>query len=419
MRVAYLVNQYPKVTHTFIRREILALEALGVEVLRYSVRAAQEAVLDPVDLAEERSTRRILDVGKNALIAALTRTALRRPVHFSRAASVALELSARGKAVAPKHAAYLAEACVLLEWLEGSQVTHLHAHFGTNPAAVALLCHLLGGPPYSFTVHGPEEFDRASSLGLDLKVQHAKFVATISSFGRSQLMRFTKLEDWHKIHVVRCGLDSEWLNAETRAVQPEPRLVSVGRLSEQKGPLLLLDAAARLKQHLDFQLRIIGEGELRAAMERRIKEAGLEQNVSLLGWAGSEQIQEEVQQARALVLPSFAEGLPIVIMEAFALGRPVLSTYVAGIPELIDKKCGWLVPAGSTKQLAEAMRAVLEAPPSELTRKGQVAKKRVKLQHDVAESAQRLTRLFGATEEQSSRPFAAPPIVLQPRQGAV
>jgi glycosyltransferase involved in cell wall biosynthesis len=115
--------------------------------------------------------------------------------------------------------------------------------------------------------------------------------------------------------------------------------------------------------------------------------------VHLIGWASSERVREEVLGARALVLPSFAEGLPVVLMEAFALGRPVISTYVAGIPELVVPGSGWLVPAGSIDALASAMRDALTAAPETLERMAAVGEKRVRELHQIGASAQVLSSL--------------------------
>lgn len=394
MKVAYLTNQYPRVSHTFVRREIHALERLGFEVDRYAVRGPPETLKDPLDIAEEQITRRILDGGAAGLAQALGRVALRRPAAFAQAASLAATLGLRADRGGSKQAAYLAEACVLLEWLESSGASHLHAHFGTNSATLAMLCRCLGGPPYSFTSHGPEEYDHPIALGIPEKIHHAKFAVAISHFGRSQMMRWCPASEWSKLHVVRCGVDESWFANVTEPVAASKRLLNVGRLSEQKGQLLLVEAAARLAQNHAFELRLIGDGELRSALEQRIERDNLKQHVKLLGWGDSETIRHELDQARAMVLPSFAEGLPVVIMEALARKRPVLSTYVAGIPELIDEACGWITPAGSVEELVKVLQVVIEAPETELRAKGEEGQRRVRALHNVERSAQQLATFF-------------------------
>jgi glycosyltransferase involved in cell wall biosynthesis len=297
----------------------------------------------------------------------------------------------------PVHGVYLAQACQLLQWLRESGVTHLHAHFGTNPAEVAMLTHALGGPPWSFTVHGPEEFDRPVALHLGEKLRRAAFAVAVSSYGRSQLCRWVEHGHWHKLHVVHCGLDPEFLAAPTLLPPAVPRLVCVGRLCEQKGQLLLMQAAARLMQRgVDFELVLAGDGEMHGDVQALIDTLGLAGRVRITGWISGADVREQILGARALVLGSFAEGLPVAIMEAMALRRPVIATMVAGIPELVrDGEHGWLVPAGDVEALAAAMQACLQLEPDTLARMGEAARRRVLERHDVDAEAARLATLFG------------------------
>ncbi len=398
MTIAYLTNQYPTTSHSFIRREILALEQLGEQVDRYTIRSTKGGYVDPRD-AEEASKTRTLLGDWSTMLGALSRVGARSPIRFTSAAQMMCRIAYRSDRGWIPHAAYLAEACVLLESLERTRARHLHAHFGTNSATVAALCHELGGPPYSFTVHGPEEFDRALLLGLKEKILHADFVVAISDFGRSQLCRLVAREYWPKIHVVRCGLQRELLASETTPIASQGRFLCVGRLAEQKGHLVLLDAAAELANRgFEFQVILAGDGPLRATIEQRIAELGLKSRVSITGWLTEQQVIEELKAATVLVLPSFAEGLPVVIMEALALARPVISTFVAGIPELVEPSVnGWLVPAGSVKALADTMSKVLNTNLEKLEEMGRNGKSAVKQRHDVLVNAAELRNLMGET----------------------
>jgi colanic acid/amylovoran biosynthesis glycosyltransferase len=396
MRVAYLVNQYPKVSHSFIRREIAALEGLGLAVDRYAVRGWDGPVADPADAAEREKTRYLLRDGVCGLIAESLRALVSAPGRFLRAAGLAIRLARRADRQLPYHLIYLAQACRLCRWLQISGASHLHAHFGTNAAEVALLAHALGGPPYSFTVHGPEEFDRPAALHLREKIARAAFVVAVSSFGRSQILRWSDSADWGRVHVVHCGLDQDFLAAEAAVPPAGPRLVCVGRICEQKGQLLLVEAMATLvAEGIPVELVIAGDGEMRADVEAAIAARGVGAQDRNTRWIGSEQVRAEITAARALVLPSFAEGLPVVLMETMALGRPVISTYVAGIPELVREGCeGWLVPAGDLDALVAAMKACLQASSQTLVRLGSAARERVVGRHDVNREAAKLARLF-------------------------
>lgn len=398
MRVAYLVNQYPHVSHSFIRREIAGLEACGVAVERFAIRPPGQVVVDPADRAETARTRSLLGGGKRRVLAAAMSQAIRHPIRFARAFAAAWQMGAaagrRGK-----HLAYLAEACLLLRWLRDSKADHLHAHFGTNPAVVAAVTRILGGPPYSFTVHGPEEFDHPEELSLGRKIHGAAFVVAVSSFGRSQLYRWAKPDDWAKVHVVRCGVDAEFLRGGPNPVPDVSRVVCVGRLAEQKGQLLLVDAVARLaEQGTDCELVLAGDGPMRGRIEAAVRDAGLTGRVRITGWLSNDAVREEMLAARAVVLPSFAEGLPVVLMEALAFGRPVVTTFVAGIPELVkDAENGWLVPAGDVAALCDALAEALQTPTERLDELGAAGAEAVRRFHDAAKESRRLATLFGYT----------------------
>lgn len=396
MRIAYLINQYPMVPHSFIRREILALERQGFEVMRVALRGWNSELRDAADEAERPRTRYVLHAGTPALLADTVGMLLRHPARFARALALAWRVSRRGERPLPFHLIYLAEACRVARWLSEAQVEHLHAHFGTNSAEIAMLVHALGGPPWSFTVHGPAEFDKAPIIGLAEKIRRCAFVVAVSSYGRSQLYRQVERAHWPKVKVVHCGLDPAFHAVPASPPPAARRLVCVGRLCEAKGQLLLLEAARRLAEAgEDFELVLAGEGELRAEIETLIAKSGLKTRIRITGWISGEDVRTEILAARALVLPSFAEGLPVVIMEAMALRRPVISSYVAGIPELVRAGVdGWLVPAGDVDALAEAMRMCLDAPVEMLARMGEAGRERVLQRHDVEREAGKLTALF-------------------------
>lgn len=396
MKVAYFTNQYPKGSHTFIRREVLALTEQGWDITRYSIRGSPETLVDPRDINEAKLTRLLLDGDHAALAAAVTRAAVQNPLAFAQALQLAARFTRTSDRPLGTECMYLAEACRLVEWCKRDSIDHIHVHFGTNPTTVALLARVLGGPSYSFTVHGPEEFDRSAVLKLGQKIDQAKFVVAISEYGRSQLYRHCPHRQWSKIHVVRSGLERSSLEQPVYPIPEDHRLVCIGRLSEQKGQLLLLDAVHQcLQRGARFQLVLVGDGELRPAIEQRVRELDISHCVQVTGWASSDVVRSQLEQARALVLPSLAEGLPVVIMEAFAAGRPVVSTYVAGIPELVvPGKNGWLVPPGSLDRLTDALMDTMNSTPSELAALGNDGRRSVRDMHDLTKNVAELGRLF-------------------------
>lgn len=410
MKIAYLVNQYPKVSHTFIRREILALERQGLQVARFALRGWDADVKGEVDLAERERTRHVLREGAGMLLWRAARRTLLHPGRAWRALRAALQMSRQAERSWPYHLMYFVEACTLADWLRDEKVSHLHAHFGTNSTEVAQLAYLLGGPSYSFTVHGPEEFDKPKFLHLTSKIRDAAFVVAISSYGRSQLWRWLPASDWRKVDVVHCALEKGFFQDPDALTPPTSRrLVNIGRLCAQKGQLLLIEAAALLaRDGIDFELVFAGDGEMREPIEAAVQRHGLHGRVRILGWVDSDTVRTQLLEARALVLPSFAEGLPVVIMEAMAVGRPVVTTRIAGIPELVREGVdGWLVPPGDVEQLKLAMAACLSADAETMLAMGRAANERVRQRHDADDEAAKLKRLFERAASQAGTSVAA------------
>ena len=392
MQITYLINQYPKVSHSFIRREILALERQGFNVQRIALRGWNEAVVDIEDIAEQKKTQYVLAQGIVSLLLVTLKVLLTAPARFFVALRLALKMARASEKSLPYHLIYLAEACKILPWLKSHQSQHLHAHFGTNSAEIAMLAGVLTRLPYSFTVHGPEEFDKPQALGLNTTIHHAKFVVAISAFGRSQLFRWASYFDWKKIKIVHCGLEASFYNVPAMPIAAMPRLVCVGRLCEQKGQLLLLEAAKKLNDSgMNFELILAGDGEMRAEAESLITNYQLHGKVIITGWISSDEVRNHILSSQALVLPSFAEGLPVVIMESMSLRRPVISTYIAGIPELlIQGENGWLCAAGDVDDLSKAMREALTMPVETLQKMGDAAYMRVIARHNIDIEAAKL-----------------------------
>jgi colanic acid/amylovoran biosynthesis glycosyltransferase len=398
MKIAYFTSRYPAVSHTFIRREIRALETLGASISRFALQPG-DGLVDAEDIEELEQTRYILRASAVQVVRCCISTLLLQPRATSRAVLCAIKMGWRSDSGILRHFAYLAEAAVLADWCAGDAVQHLHVHFGTNPAAVAVLTSRLSGIPYSFTAHGSGEFEKAPLMSLGLKLEHAAFAVCVSSFGRSQLMRWSSPDQWHKISVIRCGIDRAYLDMPATPPSTFPRFVCVGRLSEEKGQLVLLAAARRLRQAgIHFEIVLAGDGPMRSILEEAIRRSGLQNHVTITGWITGEQVKAELIAARALILPSFMENLPVVIMEAMALGRPVISSQVAGIPELVEPETtGWLVPAGDDVALSEALRKALEASLEQLSSMGRIGRCRVAENHDALKEATKLRDLFDAS----------------------
>lgn len=396
LHIGYVLNTYPQPSVTFIRREIQALERQGLQVHRFAMRSDRAALVDAGDLAEYERTELVLKAGAGRLLGDLAHMALTRPGRFASALALALRMGGRVPRGRLRHLIYLAEAAHVALRAQALGLRHLHAHFGTNAAAVVALVRRLGGPGYSMTVHGPEEFDRPDALSLGDKIAGSEFTIGISSHGRSQLSRWAAHGDWPRLQVVHCGIEP------ARFADPAPmpagalHLVNIGRFAEQKGQLLLPEAVAMARDRgAPVRLTLVGDGPMRPAIEAAIARHGLGDAITLTGWLDEAGVRDVLNRAHALVLPSFAEGLPMVVMEAMAAGRAVIGTWIAGNPELIvPGKTGWLVPAGDAAALADAMAQAAALPLADLQRMGLAGRERVLQRHDIDDQAALLAQLF-------------------------
>jgi glycosyltransferase involved in cell wall biosynthesis len=397
--IAYLTSVYPRATDTFVRNEVLRLRERGWTVRTFAVRRAEPSQLVGDEIRREASTTTYIvsdHLWETPL--AVLRLLFRSPRRFLRAARLAWRTHPRGLQGSLWQLAYFAEAAYLAHELRRAGARHLHNHIGESSATVAMLASELGGVPFSLTIHGPYDFQAPARWALGEKLARAAFTACISEFTRSQCMIHAPLACWDRLHVVRCGPDPAFLEAEPPPLPSRPRLVWVGRICEEKGVTVLLEAARRLvADGVDFDLVLVGDGPLRGAIERRIEADRIGNRVSITGWLDGAGVREQLAASRVLVMPSFAEGLPVVLMEALALGRPVISTFVAGIPELVQPGVnGWLVPAGSVAALVAAMRDALQTPLDRLERMGRAGREAVRRQHDPRAEVARLAELLAA-----------------------
>lgn len=394
MKISYLLNTYPIPSTTFIRGEIEALEELGLDIGRLSVRRFGGQLVDRSDLAEMSSTRYLLTGNTLGLFVAFGREIMTNPRGLLRALPAFRQMRSKAYSGLVHHVAYMMQACYLRQEARRQGIVHIHAHFGTNPAAVAMLSKLLGGPSYSFTAHGPDEFTNAPHMSFDLKIRHAAFVVAISDYCSNLLASLADQGDAHKIVIARCGLKLE--DFEPTPISPGTHtLICIGRLCPQKGQVHIPAAVAALRSEFpDMKVILVGDGESKAEVQAEIERHGVGAQVILPGWASNDDVRKLLLESRAMLLPSYAEGLPVAIMESLALSRPVISTTIAGIPELVDEECGWLVEPGNHQQLVDAMRSALAAPAEVLDRMGKVGRERVERFHDRKRLALELQRLF-------------------------
>lgn len=364
MKIAYLVSQYPAPSHTFIRREVEALRGAGIEVHTFSVRPPAPEELSAVDPDDHARTYFLLE-NKARMLVAHAKEVARRPRRYLRTMRDALRHRVGGRRAALWSLFYFAEAILLVEELERREIVHLHNHFANASGTVGYLASRHLSLPWSLTLHGSVDFDYPSGPLVPAKIEHATFVACASHYVRSQAMRAVSPELWRKMILVRCGVEAERCPLrETMRAAPRLRILSVGRLSAEKGQLGLLNAfRAVVDVGIDAELELVGEGPLRGALEQCAVSLGLGDRFRLVGRLSEAGVLRRMTRADVFALSSFMEGLPVVLIEAMAVGLPVVAPSVAGIPELVEpEKTGLLFPTGDFQALARALVRVCSEP---------------------------------------------------------
>ncbi|MEL6959391.1 MAG: glycosyltransferase [Pseudomonadota bacterium] len=396
-RIAYLTALYPAVSHTFILREVQGLRELGLEVETISVRRpGKEHLLGDAEAHAERTTYYLLDAAKRSLaLPAAILSALGRPTLLLQTLKLTFKMRAPGLKTFVYQMFYLAEALILARYLRRNQIVHLHSHFAQASATVALLASRQADITFSFTLHGPADFYDTGRWHLSDKLSAASFVACISHYARSQAMLVSDPSHWDRFRIVHCGVIPELYAPEGNQERSSEtvNLLFVGRLAPVKGVRLLLAAFANaLERHPAMRLTIVGDGEDRIMLEQIAEPLG--DAVRFTGYLSQSEVAKEMANADAFVLPSFAEGLPVVLMEALAAQKTAIATRVAGVAELVEnKKTGFLIHAGDIDGLQDAIETFASTP-QKWRHLGVAGQARVSKEFDARTEAARIARLF-------------------------
>jgi colanic acid/amylovoran biosynthesis glycosyltransferase len=397
LTLVYLLSQYPAVSHTFFLNEIRELRSLGFSIDVASINRPDRPHMSmpATEVEEAKNTFYVKSRGTASAVFVAAKTLLRRPGVFVRGLATALQLGRSDLSATLYAIFYFAEALILGDWMRSRGLRHLHIHFGGPVATVGMLASAAWGFPYSLTVHGPDEFYDVDEFYLRQKIERANFVLCISNFCRSQLMRIAAPEHWDKLHVVRLGVDPDLFFPMRREREQESSLeiLCVGRLIPQKGQLILLRACdLLLTQGYSLRVRLVGAGPDRKLLEDFAVQKRIP--VHFEGAKNHEETRQLLGRADIFALASFAEGVPVALMEAMAMEVPCVSTCIAGIPELIrDGLDGLLVPASSTDALASAIQRLIEDLP--LRRRLAVAgRERVCEFYNLSQNVDSLARVF-------------------------
>ena len=407
--IAYLTGEYPRATDTFIQREVAALRELGFDVQTCSIRrTGPDHLVGPEQQAEAARTFHVIEAtARPAQSLRAHLAALRHPARYARALALAWRTSPAGFRGHLYQMIYFAEAVVLARHLQTSGIVRLHNHIAKASCTVAMLASALTGIPYSFTLHGPDDLMSPEHWRLDEKIARAAFVACISDYCRAQAMLAGDRRYWDKLHVVHCGIDPARYDAPLRPLGA--RLLFVGRLAAVKGlPVLFVALAQVRKIRPELHLTVIGDGPERAALEAEVRDLGLTDDISFVGYQSQDGVAQALREADLLVLPSFAEGVPVVLMEAMAACLPVVATRIAGVPELvIEGETGLLVAAGDDVDLARALVQVL-ADPEKMRHMGAAGREKVSRDFNSKAEAAWLGSLFCSVNSGGPRPGKRP-----------
>jgi colanic acid/amylovoran biosynthesis glycosyltransferase len=408
MTIAYVVSRYPAISHTFVLREVLALRAQGVRVHTFSVRAARRAeLLTPADQHEASQTINLQPINVPLLIATHARAFFTRPIRYLKTVAGAIRTARPGIRGRIWGVFYFLEAILLFEHCRRLKIRHLHAHFANVSADLARLAKQFGGTgwTWSFTMHGPTEFYDEEKFNLARKVNDADAVMCISDFCRSQLMMLCPPNAWEKLQVVHCGIDPAIFAPTARAVSVDApvRVLCVGRLVPEKGQSVLLQALAALRaKGRSLHLTLIGGGPEEASIKQMVDQLGLRDFVTLAGPQSADAVRDAYRAADIFCLASFAEGVPVVLMEAMASGLPVVATKIMGIPELVDAG-GILVAPGRVDELAAALER-LALDPALRERMGEAGRSKVETSFNSVTEAHKLRLIFAAFDATHATP---------------
>jgi colanic acid/amylovoran biosynthesis glycosyltransferase len=400
MRIGYLASHYPAVSHAFVLREIRALRRTGVEVETFSIhRAASDQLLAKADREEAERTYAALPVRPLELIISHLSALARAPERYLATLALALRRANPGLRGRLWGLFYFAETMLVWRAAERRGVRHLHAVFADVASDVALLVTHYGGAEWSWSiaVHGPVEFYDVHLNHLPEKLADVRFAVAISDFGRSQLMALGSDDRWDDMHVVRCGIDPEAFPPPRGRGSGQAEILCVGRLIHFKGQSLLLHALAELRRRgIDARLTLAGTGPKERELELLAGRLGLGDRVRFLGAVGQDRLREVYLAADVFCLPSMAEGLPVVLMEAMAHELPVVTTRIMGIAELVeDGAVGTLVPPGRLDAIVDALEKLLRDPELR-ARLGREGRRKVLAEFDVNASARRLRDVLTA-----------------------
>jgi len=398
LRIGYLISRYPAVSLTFILDEIVRLRRSGIELFVSSINSPDRDFdsLTDIERKEAQQTYYVKDHGFTGALKSFFLVAITRPLGLLKGLIYSIKLARFDFYKLYKNLMYLIEAMMVGIWMQERRLNHIHIHFASQAANVGLILSKIFPYSFSMTVHGPDEFYEVGYYNLSEKVASAKFICCIGYYARSQLMQLSPSDHWEKFEITPLGVDPQkFIPSPKGEIRPAVNILCVGRLVNTKGQHLLL-CAAQVLEHSGRKLNVsfVGDGPEKENLLAKMGQMNLKKSVKFLGGLNHDQVVKELQKTDIFVLPSFAEGIPVALMEAMAMEIPCVSSNITGVPELIrDQVDGYLITSSNVDELTEAIRKLIDD--SELRKKiGKSARNRIIEKYNIDKNINILLNVF-------------------------
>lgn len=398
-KLAYLISEYPSLSHSFIFNELAFLRKKGFEIAVASIREPS-TILSEQEIAEAKEVFYIKKAGLFRCLGAHLKFLFKQPLPYLKICFYSAQLAFKHLNKAHKILAYFAESLLLLDWMLNHNIHHVHNHFGNPAATVALLASKSQLISYSLSIHGPDIFHNEQEELLQEKLVHAQFIRSISHFCKAQCLRLQSITHWDRNVIARCGVNRERFARPQNSLPPlsSPKLIKllyVSRLAPQKGHAILFFALKKLiEEGLSLSLTVVGSGPLLPELQELSVSLGLSERIIFTGPIPQDQLVPQYLYADIFVSPSFDEGVPVCLMEAMAMGLPVVATQIAGVGELVSHGSdGLIVPPACVESLCTVLKLLIDDP-EYAQNLGKAAMKKVEKHYDFETNIQDLANAF-------------------------
>ncbi len=411
VKIAYIMSRFPRITETFILYEILELAKCGVSVEIYPLIRERMAVQHP-EVTKVMQRVHFHPFLSFPILKANWYYLRGRPMAYLKMVTKVLTRTLGSRRFFLGALGILPKSVRFAYEMEGSGITHVHAHFASHPTLAALIINQLTSIPFSFTAHGSDI--HTDQTAFDMKIEAASFAIMISNYNKEFLTKRFGVHIADKMHVIHCGVDTDFFAPGRQKHSPRFQMLCVASFREVKGHRYLLEACTLLLERgVEFLCHLVGDGPLLSQVKRKVSGAGLEKVVCFHGALPRSQVVKMMQSADVAVLPSVLdprgrrEGIPVTLMEAMACGLPVISSDLSGIPELVETgKTGILTRPRDSHAIADALERLSKSPEIR-SRMGQAGRENVIKEFNLHKNTAKLAELFCAVQSSPTNPATA------------